>query len=76
MVKTGELCKWCEENPWLSEHMTHVPWPVPSSTHYADVFATPIEIDKIPHPPDDFQPRVQIKKEYNSGALKLKGEES
>ena len=30
----------------------------------------------IPRPPDDFQPRAQIKKEHNSGALKLEDEES
>jgi hypothetical protein len=42
----------------------------------ADVFATPTEIDNIPRPPDDFQPRAQIKKVHNSGALKLEDEQS
>ena len=34
MDKTSELCKWCEENHLLSEHMTHVlrPYLVPGST--------------------------------------------
>lgn len=73
--KVGEICSFCCE--WTGPPRERYPKQVPDHSclpeyHYLSYQKTP----KEGHDPDDWQPRVQAKKEHGSGRLVLSDPES
>lgn len=67
-------CAECKLNEWISPPMNRIPPPRPDETklphyHYKDVFESPSGTNACHHPPDDWQPRHNIKKCFDDGTL-------
>lgn len=67
-------CPECKLNEWISPPMNRIPPPRPDETklpdyHYKDVFESSSGTDACHHPPDDWQPRHNIKKCFDDGTL-------
>ena len=81
-TKTGELCDWCKAHSFRGPPCGHVPRPYPAyneegKPHYLDVFQTPVcNTSGQPRAPDDFQPRVNIKKLVKEEKLSIKHDQS
>ena len=71
----GPCCQSC--CAWNGPEMESIPQPVPDVNnpgHYMDVFVTPKVEDGIERKADDWQPRANITKCFNSNQLSLKDE--
>ena len=74
-ANTGILCQYCSATPWRGPAMTRVPRPVPDyeklpSFHYKPVAETSNqEADGSYRHPDDFMPRVQLRKQFDKGQI-------
>ena len=69
-IKTlGKSCTFCDKNSWAGPPCSRVPQPMPDyeslpEYHYEHVDSTPINIDGVTRPVDDFQPRKQINEAF------------
>ena len=70
------LCDYCNHTPLNLFHdlVTPVPRPLPDYSslpnyHYLTISKTPVLIQNSLHPADDYQPRVQLRKEFEKGTL-------
>ena len=77
LSQTRLLCNFCKESERISPVMQRIPRPLPdesrlSNFHYLSVFDTPAGAN---HPPDDWQPLHNIKKQFEDGTLKLDDKE-
>ncbi|KAL9965167.1 hypothetical protein ACROYT_G028930 [Oculina patagonica] len=62
----GQPCTECKSNEWISPPMCRIPRPMPDVSklpeyHYKDVFQCCDDNDEEVRPPDDWQPRHNIK---------------
>ena len=78
LSQTKLLCNFCKESEWISPVMQRIPRPLPDESrlpnfHYLSVFDTPAGANR---PPDEWQPRHNIKKQFEDGTLKLDNKES
>ena len=72
----GPCCHFCDT--WNGPQMESIPQPVPDVDHpghYMDVSVTPKEENGMERKADDWQPRANITKLYNSKQLSLKDED-
>ena len=71
--KTGKPCDFCSKHNWVGPTQERIPQPVPDPPnpfHYMKPFETP----KDSRFPDDWQPRANIKKEFENGTLESQGD--
>ena len=66
----GRLCDFCESHPWVGPEIERIPQPIPdpkNPPHY-----TPVRNDDgSRRDPDDWQPRAQLKRLFNSSEITL-----
>ena len=71
----GRLCDFCESHPWVGPESERIPQPIPdpkNPPHYKSVFCTPVRNnDGSRRDPDDWQPRAQLKRLFNSSEITL-----
>ena len=69
----GNVCTYCEAHPFTGPAMQRIPQPIPDPErpcHFMDVFQTPtVDSEGKQRQPDDWQPRVNITKQFHSGEL-------
>ncbi len=82
-LKNGndEKCSFCKENPWKATKITRVPRakPMVDSPNFLPLNDTPVyeDIDLLSwRKPDDFQPRAQLRKLFNSKDISTKSKEN
>ena len=65
LEKKSKLCDWCKEHNFVGLSRGRIPRPFSDYNkdgfHYLDVFDTPMKTDDKPRPPDDMQPRANIR---------------
>ena len=88
--KTGELymeyrdkqpCSHCASCQWVGPAMHRIPRPWPNEVqkpnfHYKDVFESPVIAGDVVRPPDDWQPRHNIKQKFENWTLTLNDDEA
>jgi hypothetical protein len=74
LQSTGEMCDFCQENPWLGPSAERVPQPMPdpdNPMHYLPLEKTPRTVNEEPRQVDDCLPRACIIRLVNEGVLCL-----
>ena len=70
----GSLCLHCSKSGWIDCVCQRIPEPMPdyesTKYKYMHVRDTPNIVDGKPRTVDDFNPRVQLKKQYEQGTVK------
>ena len=75
--KSGIACGYCSSNGWVGPPMGRIPRPIPDidklpEHHYKSVFTTSShDDDGTLRQVDDYQPRVNLKKAFNSETVSL-----